>query len=217
MGSHLHRKKKQKPKRCKAARHWALLISVLASSDWCLSLLLHRSHCWDAWRDLQGYVTLHLGLLVLLQGGDLQHGRKLLDGPFTGEGWSDFLPCRADSHPEPGVVWPPRAEASQRGTPSPLSPEQGDKSLAWLAWERGGCWGQHLILFSGALPCPDCPLGDRRGNARLVTGSSWQSSVLQSLGFSHQLLRVVPGGSCYFYIKTHFLLIISVLHLENQI
>lgn len=71
------------------------------------------------------------------------------------------------------------------------------------------------VLWSFALP--RLSLGECRSNARLVTGGSWQSSVLQTLGFFCQLLPVVPGGSCYFYIKTHFLLIISVLHLENQI
>lgn len=125
--------------------------------------------------------------------------------PIQSQGWSDL----------PG-------QRQARGAPLPkagpfVTRTGGQEPCRGPSWERGGCWGQHLILFSGPLPCPGCPLGDRRGNARLVTGSSWQSSVLQSLGFSHQLLRVVPGGSCYFYIKTHFLLIISVLHLENQI
>ena len=125
--------------------------------------------------------------------------------PIQKQGWSD-LPGQRQAR------GPPLPKAgpfdTRRGGKAPCTGPSG---------ELGASWGQHLILLSGPLPCPSCPLGERRSTARLVTGGSWQSSVLQTLGFFRQLLRVVPGGSCYFYIKTHFLLIISVLHLENQI
>lgn len=106
-----------------------------------------------------------------------------------------------------------------RGPPLPKGGHQHQEqralhgALMGAGWELGTA--PNPVLWSFALPW--LSLGERRSNARLLTGGSWQSSVLQTRCFSRQLLRVVPGGSCYFYIKAHFLLIICMLYLENHI
>lgn len=191
----------------------ALDFAHSCACNWYSLLLVHKSHSWQAWRDSQGSLNQNLALLAPLLRGDMQHGISLLNWPLTGRDELTFLLTMTIPIWRQG--WSDLSEQRHKGHPFPR--------LAPFIWEQGE---NHLILvgagdsiYSWSLVlCPAwLPLGQAQRNARLVTGRSWQSSVLQTLCFSCQLLRVVPGGSCYFYIETHFLLIISVLHLENQI
>lgn len=122
------------------------------------------------------------------------------------EGWSGFPSLHASSHLDTGLVWPLRAEAQGPPISRCGLSSTGENHLALVG--AGNCLCSWALVL-----CPAwLPLGQAQSSARLGTGSSWQTQ-----SFSCQLLRVVPGGSCYFCIETHFLLIISVLHLENQI
>lgn len=117
----------------------------------------------------------------------------------------EMVSCR-----KPGGTPMVTSPALSFANPSPGGHVQHGSNLPFY-W--GEFWGQHLAPLSAL--SPQSPFGEHRSHTRLVKGSSWQSSMLPMLGFSCQPLRVVPGGRYYFYSKTHFSLIISVLHLEN--
>lgn len=207
MGSHLHRKKKKNDAKLQGTGLCSFLclqwVSVAVATQ--KSLLGNLEGLAGLGDPALGSASPSLGRGHASWEQPAQWPLLAMPVPIQRQGWSD-LPGQRQVRGHPF----PKAGLFNIGT-------GGQAPCRGPSWERGGCWGQPLILFSGPLPCPGCPLGDLRSNARLVTAGSWQSLVLQTLGFSHQLLRVVPGGSCYFYIKTHFLIIISVLHLENQI
>lgn len=117
---------------------------------------------------------------------------------LRGMKWLSFSPCQFPSADRAGLTSQGRGTRATHFQVWPL--QYRGKHLALVG--AGNCVCSWALLL--------CP-------AWLGTGSSWQSSVMQTQSFSCQLLRVVPGGSCYFCIETRFSLIISVLHLENQI
>lgn len=132
-----------------------------------------------------------LALVAPLPRGDVQHGISSLNCPSTGrdevtclvtmlvpiwrQGWSDLSGQRHEGHPFPSMA--------------PLIWKQGKTTLH--SWELGTA--PIPGLCSSALP--GCPLG----NARLVTGSSWQSSVLQTL------VLLLPAATCCTWWQLLFL------------